>query len=1191
MHSANLLSYSFSARVRIYKSWRAYCYQATYAITVHTLLQVCLCYLGFALVVSAHSHQASIAKVAAAQMSAVVGDTTPMWRLYSPILDSFVDVPSKASYDFLISVGWEGRGIAYQAFSAPGSVDGVPTMPMYRLYSQGLGTHYYAQQKWAYDYLVSVGWKAEGIRAHILPRPTPSTVALERFYHPQKNRHYFSIDANDRGRLKTQGWQSNGIVGFVLPPDFVASTNRLPVLQLDISTSLGTTPPASFTATVTSTDAAVAARVVEYFVTRGDGTTLRLGQTTGPTHALPLIFSPVDLYEISARGSDETGKIITSNRVMLSVRPRPAAAPPNVLPQVAVTAPDNNATANINEAITLRASASDADGVITQLEFFIDSEKIGEANPAPHALMWTPSRVGTYRITVAATDDASAHVISAPILLNVKDPSVLPPKPANRAPTVGLTQPDNGALVAVGASVSIAADAADIDGGIARVVFFADGNKVGEATTPPYRATWVATAAGIRSIYAIATDNEGLTATSIYRFVTVQASPAPPPPPTATVTTVTIRATLPETRVTLQGPTPAQAGIWTSVDAGALVNIENAATPNSRAAFVAAGTYQFEFKSAAGVLLAKNTVVIANSAWIPAATSTAVDHLKNAIKPNFKLGHTLKPLGSAAIVHQPMTLIELADNWGWGLQINMNIDYCGINPAIAAGPPLYNGNHGDEVLKIALSSNSKYKLIINTSNLLPGGNVSTQQYLNDVVGGVAQRRGFTTPEEVWFNTADPPTEATRVNGRSPLFSPLAPLSWVQARGADANRCVKQVTDLYPASVLADFAEYGATVFANNYCAMVMDKKSLTAVGYPTLSGSPYAGCGTQIADSTARADRDYKLMRLHISNNISQLKALKTGVLNGLRWAGGQTFYSVYGNSYSTDRGRWAGWTSYGNYYEDEGADKLSSASSPEFYYARFNSGFTGINATGTPSDIVTGMLNNVGGTLKNGVSTFYPWISSGWGANEYVASRDRWMGFLKLMYATGAVGALSGYFDYTDEFVRQAVSGAPVGTASPVWLSQYTDIAHVHALFSHLETFVKQSDLVQGATHQGYDTHPYNEDRINSPAVPYYALRLRNEWRDEAPNTVSQGGASPTGGPQAYVIARKLRGQNQWLFTAWANQGNDRDVVATLPGQGDITLRARVPGSVYIATKQTNGSFTLQLMDRDAMQPSLLLF
>ncbi|MCI0539945.1 MAG: Ig-like domain-containing protein [Verrucomicrobiales bacterium] len=78
------------------------------------------------------------------------------------------------------------------------------------------------------------------------------------------------------------------------------------------------------------------------------------------------------------------------------------------------------------------------------------------------------------------------------------------------APTVSITAPTNGATVTGNpASVTITADADDVDGTITQVEFFADGNLVGADTDRPYSLTWTNATPGNHVLTAKATDNAG----------------------------------------------------------------------------------------------------------------------------------------------------------------------------------------------------------------------------------------------------------------------------------------------------------------------------------------------------------------------------------------------------------------------------------------------------------------------------------------------------------------------------------------------------------------------------------------------------------------------------------------------------------------------------------------------------------
>ncbi|WP_159883540.1 Ig-like domain-containing protein [Paenibacillus puerhi] len=80
-------------------------------------------------------------------------------------------------------------------------------------------------------------------------------------------------------------------------------------------------------------------------------------------------------------------------------------------------------------------------------------------------------------------------------------------------PAVTITAPANNTVVEAGSSVSVAADASDIDG-IARVEWILNGNKVGESTSAPYSYTWNHATDGTHYLVAKAVDTKGLSTQS-----------------------------------------------------------------------------------------------------------------------------------------------------------------------------------------------------------------------------------------------------------------------------------------------------------------------------------------------------------------------------------------------------------------------------------------------------------------------------------------------------------------------------------------------------------------------------------------------------------------------------------------------------------------------------------------------------
>lgn len=94
---------------------------------------------------------------------------------------------------------------------------------------------------------------------------------------------------------------------------------------------------------------------------------------------------------------------------------------------------------------------------------------------------------------------------------------------AGSPPSVTITNPANGAILAAPANVTIQASASDTDGSVTNVQFFAAGNLLGADATPPFSIVASNLAAGSYALAAVAADNSGLTRTSAVVNVSVVA--------------------------------------------------------------------------------------------------------------------------------------------------------------------------------------------------------------------------------------------------------------------------------------------------------------------------------------------------------------------------------------------------------------------------------------------------------------------------------------------------------------------------------------------------------------------------------------------------------------------------------------------------------------------------------------------
>jgi glucose/arabinose dehydrogenase len=135
--------------------------------------------------------------------------------------------------------------------------------------------------------------------------------------------------------------------------------------------------------------------------------------------------------------------------------------PANQAPSVALTAPADGSTATTGVALTLTATATDADGVVAGVTFFENDIQIGATDTAPpYSVVWTPARTGARRLTARAIDDDGTTTTSA-----IVDVTVNPPDPNNRAPVARIDAPVVGTSFRAGVAITFGGSATDAEDG------------------------------------------------------------------------------------------------------------------------------------------------------------------------------------------------------------------------------------------------------------------------------------------------------------------------------------------------------------------------------------------------------------------------------------------------------------------------------------------------------------------------------------------------------------------------------------------------------------------------------------------------------------------------------------------------------------------------------------------------------
>jgi hypothetical protein len=476
----------------------------------------------------------------------------------------------------------------------------------------------------------------------------------------------------------------------------------------------------------------------------------------------------------------------------------------------------------------------------------------------------------------------------------------------------------------------------------------------------------------------------------------------------------------------------------------------------------------------------------------PATAATALEHLKAAPKPHFRQGHTLPRLTRWGWSMPYDVKIELADHWGYALELGE------ANAALLkklADP----ASEQARLLALAAADPRRYPVGV-------------------MVYRACNRKEFqdALPPETWC-PVPPPKEGEKAPRR--VWSPEAPDAVFEKAAAEAVEPLRQVLAKAPGAVILNGGEYGLGVLG--FCLKTWEQDPKVV---------------------RARGDRDW--FDYLSARKARQEQIITDAVRKACQDRSLYIFYYVDGNPYRGENATWKDWA-----WDYRPLKNLSDLPSASIYYREFNSGWTG------KRDLLSLTLNGVAQHLALGRPLSYNWVCGGWTQAkltdaEAFSPPDRYLGFLKCYYTAGMIGGVAGYFAYP----KGGFAGEQ-GAEPPSWLRQMMTLAEVHALFSHLEEFLREGDLLPGP-----DKHRWSKD------LPAYEF--------------------PTGDPDVRVLARRHRRRPEWLITAWAAGGDDRPVEVAIPDLGRIRLAATACGGVYRATV-TDGKPVLTLVGKQGLTPT----
>jgi hypothetical protein len=235
----------------------------------------------------------------------------------------------------------------------------------------------------------------------------------------------------------------------------------------------------------------------------------------------PLTFSwtanvSVGLHKITARITDKSGISINTAEVEVNVID-------NQAPVIAITSPVTASSVAVGQSVTINATASDPDGAIASVDFYVNSTKVASVTNYPYTTSYRPATAGTYTIQAIATDNLGKTTQSSPVVISVAPPIGSAPlisfsinNPAVDYVAPGGTPPavTSPIQVDMGSTLLLSASALDSDGTVTKVQFYANGTLIGTSTSAPYTMTLNLSDYGTLQLVAVATDNDGNRAAS-----------------------------------------------------------------------------------------------------------------------------------------------------------------------------------------------------------------------------------------------------------------------------------------------------------------------------------------------------------------------------------------------------------------------------------------------------------------------------------------------------------------------------------------------------------------------------------------------------------------------------------------------------------------------------------------------------
>ena len=193
------------------------------------------------------------------------------------------------------------------------------------------------------------------------------------------------------------------------------TVNATPVAPSITAQPLGSTVTAPNSATFSVSAVGTPAPTFQWGQSVGGGVFTPISGATSASYTITSTTTALSGTQFECVITNIAGSI-TSNAASLTVNPAPVGPS---LPVVAITSPAGGSYA-LGSTVTITANASETNGTIAQVQFYLGNTLLYTATSAPYTYTWKVNLLlGSYTLTARATDSNGVVVTSAPVTVKV----------------------------------------------------------------------------------------------------------------------------------------------------------------------------------------------------------------------------------------------------------------------------------------------------------------------------------------------------------------------------------------------------------------------------------------------------------------------------------------------------------------------------------------------------------------------------------------------------------------------------------------------------------------------------------------------------------------------------------------------------------------------------------------------------